>query len=540
MYRFLGFIILLVATSCAVQKANVDDSTAINRADLLQNITVLASDSFLGRMPFTEGETHTVRFLEQKFKELGLSPGNGNSYIQEVPLLEISPTADTTMKVMAGGKEFTLSAPREYLITSEKPIGKVELDKTQIVFAGYGVNAPEYNWNDYAGLDVKGKIVMVMVNDPGFWNNDTTLFKGRTMTYYGRWTYKFEEAARQGAKGCLVIHRTSAAGYPFRVLQSGFNSPSLREDDRTSNEPYCDATGWITDTAATQLLKAAGYDESLFDSANDRNFKAIPLDVYVSTSISIKHKYNTSANVIAKVEGTKRPEEVVIYTAHWDHLGIGLPDETGDSIYNGALDNATGTAGLLELAKAFQQSDVRPERSVVFLAVTAEEQGLLGSEYYAAHPVYPVEKTAAAINMDVLNTYGVTKDLVAVGKGQSELEDYLEEVLKSKGGYLRADGSPETGGYFRSDHFNFAKVGIPALYAGSGFDVVGKEKGYGMKMRTEYTAKNYHRPSDEVNPSWNLEGAVNDLRSLYEVGKRVAMQESWPQWKEGSEFRGRR
>ncbi len=530
----LLFSCALLLFSCGGRKGG---AALINADSLRSNIAVLASDSFMGRMPFTPGDKMTVDFLEREFRAVGLAPGNGNSYVQEVPMVSIVSTADSSMRVQSPGGNFSLQAPDDYVIWTDRTDPEIQLDKTPVVFAGYGVVAPEYGWNDYEGIDVKGKIVLVMVNDPGFWNGDTTLFKGRTMTYYGRWTYKFEEAARQGAKGCLVIHRTSAAGYPFSVVQNGFNSARLQLDNRGKDVNVCEAVGWITDTAAERLLNAAGQSADLFEQANRRGFRAVQLSALFSTSMRVEAVYDKSMNVMGRIEGSKRPDELVLYMAHWDHLGVGVPDQTGDSIYNGALDNASGTAGLIEIARAFNSLPDPPERSIVFLAVTAEEQGLLGSEYYTMNPVYPVEKTAAVINIDVMNNFGITNDVVVVGLGQSELEDYLAREAEKMGAYVVGESTPETGGYFRSDHFNFAKVGVPALYAGSGTDVAGKGKDYGQQLRDNFVSRHYHRPSDELTDDWNLEGAVRDLQLLFTVGNRIASETRWPQWKEGSEFR---
>jgi Zn-dependent M28 family amino/carboxypeptidase len=488
-------------------------------------------------MPFTAGEKMTIDFLRKGFQSLGAEPGNGDSYFQEVPMVNVLAKADPTMEVKTQKNDFFLQAFNEYIVWTDKTDEHVSLDNTPVVFAGYGVVAPEYNWNDYAGIDVKGKIVLVMVNDPGFWNGDTTLFKGRSMTYYGRWTYKFEEAARQGAKACFVIHRTRAAGYPFRVVQNGFNESRLQLDNRGKNVLNCDAIGWIKDTVTNRLFQEAGFDSTLFEKANHRGFKAVPLNMTFSTSMKVQATYDKSMNVVGKITGSKRPDEVIIYTSHWDHLGIGKPDETGDSIYNGALDNASGAAGLLELARAFKSLPVKPERTIIFLSVTGEEQGLLGSEYYTANPIYPVNKTVAEINIDVLNNFGATNDVVVVGLGQSELEDYLADEVKKAGGYVVGESTPETGGYFRSDHFNFAKAGIPALYSGSGTDIPGKGKVYGQQLKDEYVSKNYHRPSDELTDDWKADGALRDLQLLFGVGKRLAFETKWPQWKPTSEFK---
>lgn len=522
------------------QTNGISNATVINKDSLGKEISVLASDAFQGRKPFTAGETKTINYLKNEFQSIGVEPGNGKSYFQDVPMVNIVTNAAPTMQVQTPKGNIELKGFDDYVISTERDDKSlIILNKDELVFAGYGVVAPEYNWNDYAGLDVKDKIVMVMVNDPGF-GVDSTLFKGDTMTYYGRWTYKFEEAARQGAKGCLIVHNTKAASYPFSVLQNNWNTASLHLDTRGKNVKYCDVTGWITGEAAIKLLAAAGMDSSLFVKANQKGFKAVPLHEQLSTSMKVTVTYNQSHNVIAKITGSKYPEEYIIYTAHWDHLGIGTPDERGDSIYNGALDNASGTAGLLEIARAFKSLQPKPERTVIFLAVTAEEQGLWGSAYYAQNPIYPLAKTVADLNMDVLNSKGKTNDIIIPGAGQNELEDVLKATAQKEGRYISFDTHPEAGHYYRSDHFSFAKVGVPALDAGAGIDVIGKGKAYGQQQQEEYTTLHYHRPSDEYTPSMNLEGAVADLQLLFNVGKQLAFSHIWPQWKQGSEFKALR
>jgi len=521
------------------QTVGREDVVDAFRADRFkQHVAILASDSFIGRKPFTKGESLTIDFLERQFKQMGLEPGNSNSYLQAVPMVNIQATAAPHMQVQSLKGNLTLKAFDDYIIWTDKTDEHISLDNSELVFAGYGVVAPEYQWNDYEGLDVKGKVVMVMVNDPGFWIGDTTLFKGKEMTYYGRWMYKFEEAARQGAKGCLIIHNTVAAGYPFSVQQNSFNTSRLQLDNRGKAIKNCDVIGWVPQAVANQLFTAGGFDSTLLTKANKPGFKAVPLNLNLSTTMTVKTTYNRSYNVIGKIKGSKRPDEVIIYTAHWDHLGIGKPDETGDSIYNGALDNATGTAGLLEMAKAFKTLKTRSERTIVFLSVTAEEQGLLGSAYYAQNPIYPAKKTVANINMDGLNPFTRTRDIVIVGKGQSELEDYLDDEIKKDSGYISFDTHPEAGYYYRSDHFNFAKAGIPALHASTGIDVVGKGKEYGQKLLDEYTAKHYHQPSDEYDLStWTADGALHHLKLLFQVGRRLAFGSKWPEWLAGSEFK---
>lgn len=542
MYKILKTILAIpfvVACATGGSQFKEEDGLDVFSPDTLKkHIAVLASDDFMGRKPFTEGETKTVNYLVEQFRQLGLEPGNGDSYIQSVPMANILATAAPSMQVKSDKGSFTLKAYDDYIIWTDKTDSIFTLENDDLVFAGYGVVAPEYNWNDYAGLDVKGKVVMVMVNDPGFWIGDTSLFKGKAMTYYGRWTYKFEEAARQGAKACLIIHNTAAASYPFSVQQNSFNTTRLKLDIRGKDIPNCDMIGWVPEHVANRLFLAAGLDSTLLIKANQPGFKAVPLNLQLTTSMKVKASFNQSSNVVAKITGSKRPDEVIVYTAHWDHLGIGRPNKEGDSIYNGALDNASGTAGLLEMARAFKNMKTKPERTIVFLAVTAEEQGLLGSAYYAENPLFPVEKTVANINMDGLNRFGKTKDMVVVGQGQSELEDYLNDAITKKGGYLSFDQHTEAGYYYRSDHFNFAKKGIPALFANSGKDFVEKDKFNGEALEKEYNEKHYHQPSDHYDAkTWTGEGAINDLQLLFTIGRRLAFESSFPKWKEGSEFK---
>jgi Zn-dependent M28 family amino/carboxypeptidase len=362
------------------------------------------------------------------------------------------------------------------------------------------------------------------------------------MTYYGRWTYKYEEAARQGAKGCFVIHNTIPAAYPFGVVQNNWNSPHLYLDPRGKQTVYCEGIGWMSKPATEKLFAAAGLDFNDQQSkARQRGFKGQSLKLKISTAMKVNVRFDKSYNVIGKITGGEKPEEYIVYTAHWDHLGIGKKDAAGDSIYNGALDNASGTAGLLEIAKAFKSMTNKPKRTLVFLAVTAEEQGLWGSAYYAENPVYPKEKTVANINMDGINPYGKMKDIMIVGKGQSDLEDYLREEASLFGRDVIADNEPEKGYYFRSDHFNFAKIGIPALYTKTGDDFTGKGKEYGQQLKNTYTQKYYHQPSDEYDTTrMHFDGGIEDLKLLFQVGKRLSFTDAWPQWKEGSEFKATR
>lgn len=543
-YRLLVPVIAtILLSSCASdKKADLTAAYAAFSADsLAHHVSILSSDSFMGRKPFTAGEKLTIDYLEKQFRAAGLEPGNGNSYLQEVPMVSISTQASPSMLVNTPTSQFTLKGFDDYVIWTDKTEPELMLDQSELVFAGYGVVAPEYNWNDYEGLDVKGKVVLVMVNDPGFASGDSSQFKGKTMTYYGRWTYKFEEAARQGARGCLIIHNTDAASYPFTVVQNNWNGTRLRLDNRGKQETLCDVIGWVSEPAAEKLLAAAGMNKSLLAAADKKGFKGETLPLKLSARIEVKTQYSKSYNVLGKITGSKKPDEYVIYTAHWDHLGIGKPDERGDSIYNGALDNASSTAGLLELARAFKALPEPPERSILLLAVTAEEQGLWGAAWYAQNPVYPIQNTVANINMDGFNWYGATRDIIVVGKGQSDLEDLLAAAAKKVDRVIAFEPHPEAGYYYRSDHFNFAKVGVPALYTESGIEVIGKDPAYGKQKGEEYTNQRYHRPSDEFDASyWNLDGAIADLKLFFEVGLEVANASEKPGWKAGSEFKGER
>ena len=507
-------------------------------ADLEPNLILLSSDEFLGRMPFTAGEEMTTQFLESKFKEMGLEPGNGDSYFQEVPMVSIVSRPQQTIAFEGPQGAIQGAGLNDFVLWTQRTDSLVRIQDAEVVFAGFGIVAPEYGWDDYKNLDVKGKIVVVLINDPGFGSDDPTFFKGNTMTYYGRWTYKYEEAARQGALGCLIVHNTIPAGYGFNVIQNSWNASKLYLDDRGQEAYKLGFEGWITLPFAKQLFDKMGKNDSeILQKARKIDFQGFTTEMVLNTSIAVEATYNVSKNVVAKITGKKAPEEVIIYTAHWDHLGIGKTDETGDSIYNGALDNASGTAALLALAKAFK-TDAQPDRTVVFLSVTAEEQGLWGSAYYAQQPIYPKEKTVANINMDGINPYGKMKDVSVIGVGQSEMEDLLDEELKKLGRYAAPEPNPVAGYYFRSDHFNFAKIGIPALYFGTGIDHVEKGKEYGKQLQDEYTAVYYHKPADSYDPKrWNLDGAVDDVQLLYQVGRNLANSARLPGWKEGSEFK---
>ncbi len=532
----LTFISCKKTVTADSDENNID--TVINTADLDKHLKVLASDEYMGRKPFTEGETKTINYLKAELEKLGLEPGNDGSYFQEVPLVEITPKPDSVMQIKGKKGSFNLKLKDDYVLYTQREQADIQVKNAELVFCGFGIVAPEIGWNDYEGMDMKGKIAVVMVNDPDFGTTDSTLFKGETMTYFGRWTYKYEEAARQGALGVLIIHETRAAGYPFMVVQNSL-SPRLSLQTQNNGADYCGFQGWMTLSAASQLFKAAGVQgDDLFDKARQKGFKPISLGLTASTGLKNTFKKATSKNVIAILRGSERPEETIIYSTHWDHLGVGDPIK-GDSIYNGAVDNGTGTVAQLAIAKAFTELKEKPKRSLVFLFVTAEEQGLLGSEYYATHPIFPINKTVANINMDALNPNGRMKDLTIVGYGQSELEEYAELEAKKQGRYVQPEQEPEKGFYFRSDHFNFAKVGIPALYASGGYDHWDKGKEYAKTKSEEYETEHYHQPSDEYDPeSWDWSGIAQDATLFYNIGLRLANENTFPAWKPNSEFKG--
>lgn len=532
---------LLLFSGCETGSQDLASAQAsISAEDLAADIAVLASDEFEGRGPSTRGEERTIAYLQQEFSQLGLEPGNGASYLQEVPLVELTTSPGSGMVIWTKDITTRPGYRREYVAWTKRVVEQVSLSRSDLVFVGYGVVAPEYDWDDYAGVDVRGKTVVMLVNDPGYATQDKELFQGNAMTYYGRWTYKFEEAARRGAEGAFVIHETGPAGYPWDVVRSSWTGPQfdlVTDDDNLSR---CAVEGWFTDELARNLFVLARQDfDSLKARAARPGFTAVPLDLEVSLTLSNTIRRSTSNNVLALLPGSDRADEVVVYMAHWDHLGID-PRREGDQIYNGALDNATGTAGLLELAEAFARLENRPSRSILFLAVAAEEQGLLGSRYYATHPVYPLAKTVAALNMDGLNIYGPMKDVTVIGYGNSQLDDYVVKAAKQQERVVRPDAAPEKGYYYRSDHFSFAKEGVPALYLESGIDHVEHGEAWTREQMDAYTAERYHQPSDEFDPSWDLTGAVDDLRLLLDIGYRLANGSSFPNWRKGNEFRAAR
>jgi Zn-dependent M28 family amino/carboxypeptidase len=517
---------------------------------IMQHIKVLSGDDYQGRAPGTPGEDKTVAYLESEFKKIGLKPGNTDgTYVQKVPLVGIT-GAEATPLVIGGRGRTTLKWKDDYVAWSKHVADSANIKDSEMVFVGYGVAAPEYNWDDFKGIDLKGKTMVVLVNDPQIPDPadptklDAKTFNGTAMTYYGRWTYKYEEAARRGAAGVFIIHEEKPAGYPYGVVQ-GFLGERFDLVTPDKNMGRANIEGWFSLPTAKRVLKIAGQDfDALKKQATSRDFKPVALGLTASMAVKNTLRTVDSRNVLARLEGSDPTlkDEYVVYSAHWDHLGVGDPDpdNKNDKIYNGAVDNASGVAALLEMARAFTQVKPAPRRSILFLMVTAEEQGLLGSEYYAVTPVYPLAKTVANINLDGVNQWGRTKDITVIGIGASDLDDYLRDAAAEQSRTLRPDPESEKGFYYRSDHFNFAKQGVPALYADTGVEFIGKPAEYSKKKRDEYTEKDYHQPSDEIKPDWDLSGAVEDADLLVAVGYRVANADKLPEWKPGNEFKAKR
>ena len=511
---------------------------------ILADTRKLASDEFEGRAPGSKGEDLTVQYLTDEFQKMGLAPGNPDgTWMQKVPLVAIS-GAPSPLTVQKGGMKKSFKVSDDFVAFSKHVTDEVKVENSELVFAGYGVQAPEYNWDDFKGVDVKGKTIVVLVNDPPVPDPadakelDAKTFGGKAMTYYGRWTYKFEKAAELGAAGVLIVHETYPAGYPWPVVQ-GMAAERFNMAAPDKNLGRSKVEGWLTKDAAVALLKMAGQDyEKLKAQAATPAFKAVPLGLNASLSIKQTMRTVDSRNVIAKLPGAdpKLKDEYVIYTAHWDHFGHCAAVD-GDDICNGALDNASGTAMMLEIARKMKTVQPAPKRTLLFLSVTAEEQGLLGSEYYGNFPLYPLEKTLGVINIDGVNQWGRTSDLVVVGLGASDLDDYAAAAAKEQNRTLKADAEPEKGFYYRSDHFNFAKKGVPAFDPDAGIDYIGKPADYSQKKRDEYTNTDYHKPSDQIKPDWDLSGAAEDGKLFLAMGYRVAQAETYPQWKPGNEFR---
>ena len=517
---------------------------AITPDGLLAHIKVLASDEFEGRAPGTKGEELSVKYINDQFKKIGLKPGNPDgTYTQEVPLAGIR--GEPKMSFAVGDKITELKYPDDFVASSARLRPEISVDNSDVVFVGYGIVAPEYGWDDYKNVDMRGKTLLILIGDPPVRDPkdpsklDDKMFKGKAMTYYGRWTYKYEIAAQKRAAAAIIIHETEPAAYPWQVVRSSWGKENFELDNPNKNMDTVEARSWITLDTAKKLLADCGQNfDALKKSALTKEFR--PVSLKATAYIEIKQQIRSfkSHNVIGKLEGgdPKLNGEYIIYTAHWDHLGR-HPELQGDQIFNGAIDNASGVASVIELGGAFTKLNPPPKRSVLFMATTAEEAGLLGAKYYTQHPLYPVEKTLADINIDGVNPWGKSRDVEDLTDGNSTLDDLLGQAAARQGRVLKPNTEPEKGGFYRVDSFEFAKAGVPALHAARGVEIIGKPPEYGKQKRDEYTAKHYHQPSDQVDPAWDLSGAVQDVQLLFEVGYQVANGDKFPEWKAGREFR---
>ncbi|RYY26040.1 MAG: M28 family peptidase [Sphingomonadales bacterium] len=530
MRHALTALLLLASGTASAQSISLDTIKEITRT--------LSSDEYEGRAPTTPAEEKTLATIVDRMKAAGLQPGNKGSWFQEVPLVELTAQNVSNLAITGGKTPLSLAYRTDMVIGTYRVVPRIEIKNSDIVFVGYGINAPERGWNDYAGLNVKGKTVVILVNDPDWENpNLEGPFNGKAMTYYGRWTYKYEEAARQGAAAALIVHDSAPAAYGWGVVQSSWTGPQLQQDVPGDKNYKSLGIGWITNDTAKALFASAGKDlPSMQAAAKTKGFKAVPLGMKASVSWDNAIKRQSSKNVVGILPGKTRPDEVVLYTAHWDHLGR-CDAVDGDDICNGAVDNASGIGALVALAEAHSKAGA-PARSLVFLAVTAEESGLLGSKFYAENPVYPLAKTVGGVNMDSLNTFGKTNDFVIVGAGKSELEDLVKPFVAAEGRVIIPEQNPQGGGYYRSDHFSFAKLGVPMLSAGSGSDLVKGGKEAGAAARADYSARRYHKPQDEYDANWDWSGALSDLNIYFAMGRALAESETWPNWYPNAEFRG--
>ncbi len=537
----LALILVLVLMSSPI---SAEDKAALEKIDsegLLERISTLASDEFGGRAPMSEGERLTLNYLEKEFRDMGLKPMFGDSYRQAVPLVSIEADPDMALSISdVEGNVYSYAYGNQVVLGSPQMTEENGLNRSELVWVGYGIVAPEYNWDDYAGMSVKGKTVVILVNDPGYATQNPELFNGNKMTYYGRWTYKYEEAARQGAAGALIIHQTAPAAYGWHVVEGSWTGPQFHLAAENDNMDRLKVEGWMQFETAKEIFDLAAMDlDALMSEAAKASVKPYSMGLYAGVNIKNTIERAESFNVGAVLPGSENPDELFIYMAHWDHLGtVAHKDgEEGDFIYNGAEDNASGTSGLLEIAEAFSSKASAPKRSVGFLAVTAEESGLLGSQAYAANPAYPLNKTVGGINMDRLNFAGKVSDVVVVGYGGSEMETVLAKEALKVGRTVTPESTPEKGFYYRSDHFNFAKKGVPILYARGG--TVDRKRGadYITASNADYVKNRYHSPADEIQENWDLDAAVEDLSLFFNIGDNIANSNNWPQWFEGNEFR---
>jgi Zn-dependent M28 family amino/carboxypeptidase len=533
--RFIAIAALLI--SAAVTTVHAD---GVDPERLRAHTEYLSSDALEGRAPGSHGEELTMEYLEKEFTSYGFGPGApGGTFRQQVPLVAITATNAPALVLSddGGEEQFRYRYGPEFMCWTLQQRPAAEVHNAELVFVGYGVVAPEYDWNDYKDADVAGKVIVMLVNDPPL--DDETMFGGKAMTYYGRWTYKYEIAAKMGAAGAIIIHNTEAAGYGWAVVENSWTGEQFTIARDNANADRCALESWVTEDVAREIFSAAGRSlESAYEEAKSPDFRPYNLGLHASVRIENDLRTLDSNNFLARLDGND-PEldtECIVYNAHWDHLGVGKAVD-GDSIYNGALDNASGVAGMLEIARLFGEHSGELSRSVIFLIPTAEESGLLGAYYYVDHPTIPLNRTVAMINADGLNVWGKTKDMVVVGYGQSDLDAILEGVLAAGGRRVSPDTEPEKGFYYRSDHFAFAKKGVPALYADGGVEVIGRPEGWGMERRRQYNRKFYHTPDDEYDPDWDFTGAAEDMMALFRVGLKLATSDRWPHWSETSEFR---
>ncbi len=520
---------------------------AITPDGLLAHIKILASDQFEGRAPGTKGEELSVKYITDQVKQIGLKPGNPNaSYVQEVPLAGIK--SEPRISFTIGDKTIELKYPDDFVASSARLQSEIKIENSNMVFVGYGIVAPEYGWDDYKDVNVNGKTILMLIGDPPVPDPkdasklDDKMFKGKAMTYYGRWTYKYEIAAQKGAAAAVIIHETEPAAYPYSVVKTSWAKENYEIDNPNKNMEAVPVRSWITLDIAKQLLVDTGQDfDALKKSAISKEFRPVALNAKANIEIKQTLRQFKSRNVIGKLEGgdPKLKDEYVIYTAHWDHLGR-HPELQGDQIFNGAIDNASGIASVIQLAAAFTKLNPPPQRSVLFMATTGEEAGLLGAKFYAEHPLYPLEKTLADINIDTVNAWGKTRDIEDLSDNNSTLDDLLAAVATRNGRVMTPDSQPEKGSFYRADHFEFSKLGVPSLYTGGGKDFIGKPADFGQQKKDDYTAHHYHQVSDEVDPNWDLSGAIQDVDLLFEVGYQVANGDKFPEWKPGTEFKAKR
>jgi Zn-dependent M28 family amino/carboxypeptidase len=547
------FLLLLLVPTISILAADKIEQQlkpaldVITPDSLLAHIKVLASDEFEGRAPGAKGEELSVKYISEQFVRIGLKPGNPDgTYLQEVPLAGI--TSEPVMSFTVGEKKTELKYPDDYVATSARLQSDIKIDNADVVFVGYGVVAPEYGWDDYKDVDVRGKTILMLINDPAIPDPkdpkklDDKMFKGKAMTYYGRWTYKYEIAAQKGAAAAVIIHETEPAAYPYSVVKTSWAKENFELDRPNKNMDAVQIRSWITLDVAKKLLADSGQDfDALKKAAIKKDFRPVALKAKANVSIKQTVRPFKSHNVLGKLEGSdpKLKDEWVVYTAHWDHLGR-HSDLQGDQIFNGAIDNASGVASVIQLGSAFAKLNPPPKRSILFMATTAEEAGLLGAKFYAEHPLYPLDKTLADINIDTINPWGKTRDLEDLSNNNSTLDDMLAAATKRNGRVMKPNSQPEKGEFYRADHFEFSKLGVPSLYIGGGKEVIGKPAGFGQQKKDDYTAHHYHQVSDEVNPEWDLSGAAQDMQLLLEVGYQVANGDKFPEWKSGTEFKAKR